>query len=366
MMHQLGKQEEATKHLEYASSIASQIKSKIFKFWILFAESLFALDQGEEAPALKSLREALILGKEGGYLGTFIDHPSTMERLCANALDAGIEVGYVQDLIRKRNLTPEKPPLHLENWPWPLKIYTLGRFELLKDGKPIRISRKAQQKPLALLKALIAFGGKGVRADQIEDTLWPEADGDAAHHSLEMTLHRLRTFIGHPEALEFRDGRLTLDPKYFWVDVRALEYLFEEADGKRKEGLAEGSVQLTQRAIGMYRGPFLSGEIEHPWVISTRERLRRKFLKNLSWLGHYWEQSDKWEKALECYERGLDADDLAEELYQRLMVCYQRLGRKSEALSVYNRCKKNLSTALGIDPSPETQALYTSIIGTIR
>jgi LuxR family maltose regulon positive regulatory protein len=119
---------------------------------------------------LKSLREALILGKEGGYLGTFIDHPSTMERLCAKALDAGIEVEYVQDLIRKRNLIPEKPPLHLENWPWPLKIYTLGRFELLKDGKPIRFSRKARQKPLALLKALIAFGGKGIRADQIEDT----------------------------------------------------------------------------------------------------------------------------------------------------------------------------------------------------
>lgn len=94
-----------------------------------------------------------------------------MERLCANALDAGIEVEYVQDLIRKRNLIPEKPPLHLENWPWPLKIYTLGRFELLKDGKLIRFSRKVQQKPLALLKALIAFGGKEVRADQIEDTL---------------------------------------------------------------------------------------------------------------------------------------------------------------------------------------------------
>jgi LuxR family transcriptional regulator, maltose regulon positive regulatory protein len=366
VMNHLRKEKEATKHLTAAVNIARQIKSKIFQFWVLLAKSLFALDQGEEAPALTSLREALGLGREGGYINTFIYQSSTMVKLCEKALEAGIEVEYVQDLIRKRHLTPEKPPLHLENWPWPLKIYTLGRFELLKDGKPIRISRKAQQKPLALLKALIAFGGKGIRADQIEDTLWPEADGDAAHHSLEMTLHRLRTFIGHPEALEFRDGRLTLDPKYFWVDVRALEYLFEEADGKRKEGLAEGSVQLTQRAIGMYRGPFLSEEIEHPWVISTRERLRRKFLKNLSWLGHYWEQSDKWEKALECYERGLDADDLAEELYQRLMVCYQRLGRKSEALSVYNRCKKNLSTALGIDPSPETQALYTSIIGTIR
>jgi DNA-binding SARP family transcriptional activator len=55
-------------------------------------------------------------------------------------------------------------------------------------------------------------------------------------------------------------------------------------------------------------------------------------------------------------------DELAEELYRRLIMCYQRLDRKAEALSVYNRCKKTLSSALGIEPSPETQALYQKIL----
>jgi DNA-binding SARP family transcriptional activator len=271
-------------------------------------------------------------------------------------------VEYVQEIIKRLHVIPEKTSLYLENWPWPLKIYTLGRFELLKDGNPVQFSRKAQQKPLALLKVLIAFGGKEVREDQIEDALWPEADGDSAHHSFEMTLHRLRTLIGQPETLEFQEGRLSLDPRYHWVDVWAFEHLFEEADHKRKEGLTERSVELTQKAMEMYRGPFLAGEIEQPWVISIRERLRRKFLRNVSWVGRYWEQCNQWEKTLECYERGLEVDDLAEELYQRLMVCYQRLGRKAEALSVYNRCKKTLSAALGVPPSSETVALYKSLL----
>ena len=113
VMNHLRKREEAIKYLTYASNIARHIKSNIFRFWVLLAEALFALDQDEEASALTSLREALAIGREGEYLDTFIVQPSAMIRICEKALEAGIEVEYVQDLIRKCHLTPEKPPLHL-------------------------------------------------------------------------------------------------------------------------------------------------------------------------------------------------------------------------------------------------------------
>jgi DNA-binding SARP family transcriptional activator len=362
LMHRLKKHSEAAENLLQASYMAREMKSRLYEFFILLAEASFALDQGDEASGLMILQKALMMGREEGYFYSYIDYPSGMARLCAKACEAGIEVKYVQELIKRLHIIPEKSSLYLENWPWSLKIYTLGRFELLKDGYPVQFSRKAQQKPLELLKVLIAFGGKEVREDQIEDALWPEADGDSAHHSFEMALHRLRTLIGHPETLEFQERRLSLDPRYYWVDVWAFERLFDEVDSKRKEGLTECYVELTQKAMEMYKGPFLAGEIEQPWMISIRERLRRKFLRNVSRLGHYWEECNQWEKTLECYERGLEVDDLAEELYQRLIVCYQRLGRKAEALSVYNRCKRTLWSALGVAPSSETIALYRSLL----
>ena len=272
LMHRFKKHREAAENLLRASCIAREMKSRLYEFFILLAEASFALDQGDDASGLMILQKALMMGRKEGYFYTYIDYPSGIARLCAKACEAGIEVEYVQELIKRLNVIPEKSSLYLEKWPWPLKIYTLGRFELLKEGNPIQFSRKAQQKPLALLKVLIAFGGKEVREDQIEDALWPEADGDSAHHSFEMTLHRLRTLIGHPESLEFKDGRLSLDPRYYWVDVWAFERLFEEADSKRKERLTESSIELTQKAMGMYKGPFLAGEIEQPWVISIRER----------------------------------------------------------------------------------------------
>jgi two-component SAPR family response regulator len=361
VLHALGKDREAAKDLTEALNLARQIKSKSWEHYALMAEALFALDRGEEDACLAILRRALTIGREEGYLETFIDQPSALVRLCQKALEAGIEVEHVQSIIRKRNLVPEKPPLYLGNWPWPIKIYTLGRFEIRKEEKPIRFSRKTQQRPLSMIKALIAFGGKGVREDQISDALWPEAEGDIAYQSFKITLHRLRQLLGYEKAIQRQEGRLTLDPRYCWVDVWAFEQILEQAEARWKEGKKEVALGLMEKATEMYGGAFLGREIEKPWATSLRERLRGKFLRSVGRSGLYWQQAGRWEKALDCYHKGLEIDPLAEEFYQGLMTCHQHLGQRAEALSVYNRCKRALSQAFGVEPSAKTEAIYRSL-----
>ena len=55
---------------------------------------------------------------------------------------------YVRGLVAKRGLVPESPPVEAEAWPWPIKILTLGRFEVLRDGEPVRFARKVQRAPV--------------------------------------------------------------------------------------------------------------------------------------------------------------------------------------------------------------------------
>ena len=362
VMHELGRHREAAEHLTHAFDFAREVRGKNTEYAVLLARALFAFDQGKEEAGLFSLRKAFALGRERGYFGTWGPKPSAMAKLCTKALEAGVEVEYVQELIRRLNVIPEQPPLHLENWPWPLKIFTLGPFELIKDGKPIQFSRKVQQRPLAMIKAFVAFGGKEVREEQIADVLWPEADGDDAHHSFVTNLHRLRQLIGHDKTIQLREGKLTLDSRHCWVDVWAFEQILRQAEDGQESGVADNGIRLIEKALELYKGHFLAGEIEQPWMISLREHLRSRFLRGVTWLGHYWEKTEQWEKALQCYHRGLEVDDVAEELYQHLMACFQRLGRRNEALSVYNRLKRTLSAVLGVDPSPKTQAIYRSLL----
>jgi len=366
VMHQLNKDHEATLHLSIASNMANPIGSKLYQFFFLLTEALFAFDRGEQTSGLVSLKRALSIGQEGGFFYTYIDQPYGVAELCERALEAGIEEEYVRELIRRLNVVPPKPAFQLEHWPWPLKIFTLGRFELLKDGKPIQFTRKVQQKPLAMLKALVAFGGKEVREDQMVDALWPESDGDMAHRSLEATLHRLRQLIGIPDAIIRKEGSLTLDQRYWWVDTWAFEQLVREVNAAWKKEQNETSlkevISLTEKAIHFYRGSFLPKETLEPWADSLRERFRNKFLRCVERLGHHWEASGEWEKAVDCYEQGLEADDLIEEFYQHLMICFQKLGQVAKALYVYKRCKKTISAGLGVSLSPKTEAIYRSLI----
>ena len=64
------------------------------------------------------------------------------------------------------------------------------------------------------------------------------------------------------------------------------------------------------------------------------------------------------EAAAGLLERGLEADDVAEQLYRALMLCYQALDRPAEAVGVFNRCRTALAAQLNMEPSQETCRLY--------
>jgi LuxR family transcriptional regulator, maltose regulon positive regulatory protein len=360
-MHRLGNHKEATAQLQRGTRLALETKSRSLQFNSLLIRAYFAIHRGKEMTGLRLLRKALSLGKDERFLNTFLDDPFVTSRLCAEALKARIQMDYVREIIQRRNLIPDEASLSLEHWPWPLKIYSFGRFELYRDGAAIKHTRKAQEKPLLILKVLVAMRERHIRSEDIADILWPEADGDAAYGSFQVTLHRLRSLLGYPEAVQMLEGSLSLDAKFCWVDVWAFERLLDEADLESEEGTSEKAIQLTQRALELYRGSFLGEEGGQSWNLSETERLRSRFLRSVQKLGDHWSRRGKWEKAAECYLKGLDVDDLAEEFLRGLMKCYSRVGRKPEALALYRRFERRLKAILGIELSERTKTLRDAI-----
>jgi DNA-binding SARP family transcriptional activator len=362
-----GRRRQAREDLDAAFTTIHRIKARYLEFAALLVEALIAFDQREEAAAKVALEKALSMGKARAYIIAMLIPYKTVARLCIKALEHDIEVDYVHETIQARNLVPEHPPLHLENWPWPLKVHTLGRFGLIRDDKPVRFSGKAQKKPIALLKCLIALGGRQVDEARLADQLWPDADGDMAHHRLTTTLYRLRKLLGHHEALEAQEGHLTLNPRYCWVDAWAFGRATARAADAWKQAAKEGdfseAIALSRKAIAFYRGQFLQAEADEPWVFSMREQLRSRYVRQVEKLGHRLEEVDNVEEALDLYLKVLEIDETAERIYRRLMICHRRLGQHAEAMSVYNRCKRVLSESLGIQPSSVTEEIRNSLFG---
>jgi DNA-binding SARP family transcriptional activator len=245
-----------------------------------------------------------------------------------------------------------------------LKIFALGRFSVVRDSEPIRFARKAQHRPLQLLKALIALGGREIAMARLAAILWPDAEGDAAHNAFEIALHRLRRLIGVDKALVLHDGLLGLDNQYCWVDVWAFEQATSQTEALLKSPNKDTDelANLCASVTALYHGHFLGREPPEPWSISLRERLRSKFLRHLIDMAQFWEQTGRHEAAILCYQKGLEIDDLAEIFYQRLMICYLHQGRRGEALAVYRRCRATLSLILGVPPAPATEAIRKSLL----
>ena len=138
------------------------------------------------------------------------------------------------------------------------------------------------------------------------------------------------------------------------MDAHVFEYLLQQAD-------ALNEPLLLQKAINLYKGPFLGGDHPEPWAMSYQEKLRSKFLRAVVKLGQLYEERGEHEQAIECYRKGLEVDEFAEVFCQRLMLCYHASGRKAEALSSYDRFRKRLQSGLGIEPSPNTKSIYDMI-----
>jgi DNA-binding SARP family transcriptional activator len=230
------------------------------------------------------------------------------------------------------------------------------------DGKPFKFPKKAQKKPLEMLKVLTSFGQDhwGSRA-QVSDILWPDVDGDRAQRSFNTTLHRLRQLLGHDRAIRLQEGKVALDLRYCWVDSLAFERILEQAEGASEKGDKNRAIQFFERAVALYKGSFLSGSTDEPWAILYNERLRSKFLRSIEKLGTYLEEEGELNKAVDCFHRAIEVDDIAEVFYQRLMVCLKQLGRRTDALIVYQRCKKTLAAGLGLEPTRDTQAIKESL-----
>ena len=351
---------EAAYHLD--KSLERVIEGSYLQFITLFFMGRAALDAGKEQEAIHLLKTSLAIGARQGFMNFAYWHNPTMAQLCGFALEQGIETAYVRKLIQLHHMAPTGTALACPDWPWPVKINTLGRFELFVSGVQVgKTDSAAMSKPLQLLKAVIALGGTDVPQEVLADLLWPDADGDQSRRSFDTTLHRLRKMLGHDQALSIRNGKLNFDPTLVWIDVQVFESCFRQLSPVAKDCVKPEQVPLYEKALALYTGDFLPADKAEGWSPDCRERLQGRYVRLVIALGSFLEQRQQHEAALACYRHSLDIATSSEELCRQLMSCLMTLDRHAEALAVFELCRRNLRTTLGVEPSPATLALATAI-----
>jgi DNA-binding SARP family transcriptional activator len=291
--------------------------------------------------------------------------PSVAAELCGAALELNADLPFARKVIAARSLAC--PDIGIARWPWPLRVRTLGGFAIERDGVPLKFARKAPKRLLDMLRLITVLGGRHVDAARAAAMLWPDAEGDEARDALKTMLHRTRSLLG-ADLLVVRDGQVAFDEDLTWVDTWAFEHVCARIDsllGPRMAAQVDDGELTMRRAqlFSLYRG-HLFGEAELPsWTLALRDRLRARFTRSVDALGQRLEYIGRPEAAIALYRAALEQDNLAEELYQRLISCHLARGENGQALNAYRRCRELLSIVLGVRPSARTEALMSKIGG---
>jgi LuxR family maltose regulon positive regulatory protein len=283
--------------------------------------------------------------------------PEVMTGLVRVALESDTEPAYVRGFVRLHRL--EGPDALLAEWPWPLTLRAFGGFEAtLNDASLASAAGKTAQRPLDLLRALLAHGATPLPAAKVMSWLWPDSPASAQRKAFDAALLRLRRMLDDARLLRFEGGTLRLDERWCWSDVGALHALMQRIGSAH--GAALDTLQdWAQRLLDLMRGPFL-GDEGADWIFAARERYRQRFVVTVAQLAAHLEPLDA-AAAIRLYQRALEVEPLAESLSRRLMRLHAGRGDHAEALRAWRSCRSMLSLAAGLAPSHETRMLVREL-----
>lgn len=260
-----------------------------------------------------------------------------------------------------------------------LQICLFGSGQLCAaDGQIVHIRAR---KELAALAYLLLEGRQPQSREVLQALLWSDFSMESARNNLRVALAHLQALtspaehvaasVATPKLFHTSRSDVQLNPAApIWVDVTAFLQLLEATQRHDHAGrsLCATCYQTLQQAVDLYQAEFLAGfaladsPTFEEWLFLQRERLHVLVCEAYEDLAAYAEAQGDWSSARNYAQQQIQLDPLREPAYRQQMRSLIRLGDRSAALAVFERCRQRLHEELGLDPDPATLALHLQIL----
>lgn len=308
--------------------------------------------RGQMHRARPYIRRAFEAGARQRLFFPLMIPPRELAGFCALALAEGIAPDYARWVIRTAALAPPKEPVLRQSWPWSVRLRVLGTFHLETDGVTSAESKRRRQKGEALLSELVLAGPGGVEQETLAERIWPDSPPNKALNSLYVALHRQREQLGYPDALEVRDGRVTLNKNRVWVDLWEFRRLTASSRPLDQAALRYG-VQCYEGELKLPGIDEMQLELERAAVLGVYEKLALQ----LGWLLEH----DKPEEAAQIYRQALIHCGIRDELCAGIMRCEASTGGPRALKRTFEKVRDLYHRELEIAPPAHITSLYKSL-----
>jgi DNA-binding SARP family transcriptional activator/tetratricopeptide (TPR) repeat protein len=243
-----------------------------------------------------------------------------------------------------------------------LRLRLLGPLSV--DGElaaPVPVGKARR-----VLAVLAVRGGEFVSVGSLVSALWDEAPPEHAERNVAALISRLRRALGRDRIAGNASGyRLLLDG--LSVDLAEAVELVETAERELAYGHFSLAATGAEHAAKLLDADVaLAGERDDPWVVQLRLTVQRWLRRARICLATAALELGSADLAVQAAEAVLAVEEIDEQAARLAMAGHQRAGRTSAALVAYRRLRGALAEQLGSDPSPQTQAVYVSVLRSER
>lgn len=245
--------------------------------------------------------------------------------------------------------------------PHTVEYRLLGSFEVIVDGAPTHCGGVKQRSVLAMLLLDV---NRLVTIGRLTDGLW--ADDPPAR-----SLATVQVYVSGLRKLLAADGESPITTR---TNGYILQASPEAIDVERFTSSVAAAVEagrwqddrLTlshlETALGLWRGDPLGDFIDQPFAAGPASALQQQYEGVVEQRFEVLLRLGEHRAALPALEEALAVTPLRESLWRLLIVALYRSGRQADALAAFARCRDLLVDQLGVDPSPETQALEMAVL----
>ena len=217
-------------------------------------------------------------------------------------------------------------------------------------------------KPRQVLEVLALADGAPVAKDRLVQLLWPETAPAAAIATLETYVCVLRRRMG---AGNRACSPITTTSAGYRLDLAAVTIDLHEC--RSLLALAVGAddteaLSLTRRALRLCEQPLLASETRADWADLAREDFHHELAAGCGRASRAALALGEPGTAVELASRATNLEPYDEGLTRDLMRALSADGRRAGALRAFLELRRALVEELGVEPGPQTRALYVQLL----
>ncbi|MBA2936983.1 response regulator [Paenibacillus sp. CGMCC 1.16610] len=235
-----------------------------------------------------------------------------------------------------------------------------GRFEWMRNEKAETASpvKWRTSKERELMAYLVHHRNTLITKEKILEDIWPNANLEQVTAFLHTCIYSIRKKIasaGDNYKLEFHNN-------CYRLEIRGVE-----CDAAGFERVTGGEMVITPDSIGefekianLYKGNYME-EDGFVWAQEAQEKYKSDYIELMRRMSDYYLSVNEFRAAAQCLHSALRQNPYLDDVNERVLLVYAKLGDRLSMIRHYERFTKLLQDELGTLPLKSTVRLFSEL-----